>query len=51
MLVCQCNVRTEMPEEKLKDSFRTANSLKEAQDRSPSEDEGEPYRRNENEQI
>lgn len=40
MLVCQSNVGTEMPEEKCKGSFRTLNSLKEAQDGSLSEDEG-----------
>jgi hypothetical protein len=32
--VCQCNVRTEMSEEKCKGSFRRVNSLKEAQDGS-----------------
>jgi len=40
VLVCQSNVGTEMQEEKCKGSFRTVNSLKEAQDGSPSEDEG-----------
>lgn len=58
VLVCQSNVATEMPEEKCKGSFRTVNRM--AQDGSPSEDEGEkmriweegePHRRNENEQM
>jgi hypothetical protein len=40
VLVCQCNVRTKMPEEKCKGDFGTVNSLKEAQDGSLSEDKG-----------
>lgn len=40
VVVCQCNARTEMPEGKCKGSFRTVNSLKEAEDGSPFEDVG-----------